>query len=100
MLIHQRLDAIRVVGRDLLPHIYHKADRTKLFCASRKESRALGMMSLPAKYPHQMYAAVAGGEQHEQPGVQPPTYAMQLAVHVSILCIVTVWHTLPSTQCY
>ena len=61
-----------MVGRHLFPHVYHKVDKTKLFCASRRALRALAMTHLPANYPYHMYAAVAGGQQHWQAGVWPP----------------------------
>ena len=72
MPVHQGPGYVRMVGRHLFPHVYHKVDKIKLFSASRRASRALAMVRLPSNYPCQMYSAVAGGQQCWQAGVRPP----------------------------
>ena len=99
--MHQGPGYVRVVGRHLFPHVYHKVDKTKLFSVSRRASRALAMVCLPSNYPYQMYGVVAGGQQRWQAGVHPPTYnSMRVAdqTAASVLRMVTGWHTLPFAQ--
>ena len=57
VLVHQGPGYIQVVDRHLFPYVYHKEDKTKIFCAIRA-SRSLAMTRLRANYPYQMYAAV------------------------------------------
>ena len=59
MPVHQGPGYVRVVGRHLFPHVYHKVDKMKLFSASRRASRALAMVRLPSNYPYEMYSASA-----------------------------------------
>ena len=63
MPVHQGPGYVRIVGRHLFPHVYHKVDKDKIFSASRRASRALAVVRLPSNYPSQMYSAVAGGQQ-------------------------------------
>ena len=99
MPVHQRPGYIRVVGRHMFPHVYHKVDKMKLFSASRRALRALAMVRLPANYLSQMYSAATGGQQRWQAGVRPPTYnSMRVADETAALVLRTVigWQTLPS----
>ena len=99
MPVHQGPGYVRIVGRHLFPHVYHKVDKAKLFIASRRASRALAMVWLTSNYPCQMCSAVAGGQQRWQAGVRPPTYdSMRVAdqAAASVLRAVTGWHALPS----
>ena len=50
MPVHQGSWYVRIVGRHLFPHVYHKVDKIKLFSASRRASRALAMVRLPSNY--------------------------------------------------
>ena len=63
MPVHQGSRYMRIVGRHLFPHVYHRVDKVKLFSASRRAARALTMVPLPSNYLGQMYSAVAGGQQ-------------------------------------
>ena len=101
MPVHQGPGYVRIVGRHLLPHVYHKVDKLKLFSASRRALRALAMVRLPSNYPGHMYSAVAGGKQRWQAGVRPPTYnSMRVADQVAapVLRAITRWHALSSAQ--
>ena len=51
MPVHQGPWCVRIVGRHLFPHVYHRVDKVKLFSASRRASRALAMVRLPSSYP-------------------------------------------------
>ena len=70
MPMHHGPGYVRVVGRHMFPHVYHKVDKMKLFSSSRPASRALAMVRLPSNYPYQMYSAMAGGQQRWQAGVR------------------------------
>ena len=61
MPVHQGPGYVRIVGRHLFPHVYHKVDKVRIFSASRCASRALAMVRLPSNYPCRMHSAVAGG---------------------------------------
>ena len=101
MPIHQGPGYIRIVGRHLFPHVYHRVDKLKLFASTRRASRALAMVHLPSNYPSQMYNAVAGGQQRWQAGVSPPTYNSLRVGHqaaASVIHTLTRWHSLPSAQ--
>ena len=87
MPVHQGPRYVRIVGRHLFPHVYHKVDKVKLFSASRRASRAFAMVRLPSNYPCKMYSTVAGGQQRWQAGVRPPTYnSMRVANQAAAQC--------------
>ena len=68
MPVHQGPGYVRVVGRQLFPHAYHKVDKIKLFSASWRASRALAMVRLPSNYPYQMPVGSSAG----RPGCTHP----------------------------
>ena len=72
MPINQGPGYICVVGRHILPHVYHKVDETKLFCASRKASRALATLCLPANYPPRCMPQWRVGNTVGMRGFNPP----------------------------
>ena len=79
MHVHQGPGYMRIVGRHLFPHVYHKVDKMKLLRASRCTSRALAMVRLPSNYPYQMYSAVASGQQRKHAGGRLPYKSMRVA---------------------
>ena len=47
----QSNDDIRLVGRQALPHVFHREDYVKLLSACRRASLALRQLKLPSHYP-------------------------------------------------
>ena len=68
-------DRSRLLGRHILPHIFHRQDYIKLLLAGRRASVALRFERLPANYPLLMYNASTGGTQRWIAGVRPPAHA-------------------------
>ena len=48
MPVHPWSGYVRIVGRHLVPHVYYKVGKIKLFSASLCASQALAMVQLPS----------------------------------------------------
>ena len=91
----------RLLGRHVLPHIFHRQDCIKLLSACRRASIALRYERLPANYPLIMYSASAGGSQRWIAGVRPPAHAtMRLCDFAAASAIRSVanWGQIPSAS--
>ena len=69
---HNSGDYIRVLGRHLVPNIFHKEELRRLMISGRRAAAAVRVGSLPANYPILMYTARAGGFHRWLGGIRPP----------------------------
>ena len=69
---HNSGNYIRVLGRHLVPNIFHKEELRRLMISGRRAAAAVRVGSLPANYPILMYTARAGGFHRWLGGIRPP----------------------------
>ena len=63
---------ITVLGRHLVPNIFHKEELRRLMISGRRAAAAIRVGGLPANYPLLMYSARAGGYHRWLGGIRPP----------------------------
>jgi hypothetical protein len=81
---------IRVVGRYLIPHVFHKEDLIKLLGGCRLGAAPLRVLELPSHFPMGMYQAKGGGIQRAFAHIRPPTdFQISLADHAAAASIRT-----------
>ena len=65
-------DYIRVLGRHLVPNIFHKEELRRLMISGRRAAAGVRVAGLPANYPLLLYSARAGGYHRWLGGIRPP----------------------------
>ena len=73
--MHSGPGYVHVVGRHLMPHVYHRVDKIKLFLSSRKASAVLRTPELPASFPLHIHSGAIGGQHRWHAAVLPPNFS-------------------------